>query len=155
MIDIIDRLTTLEECEQLRENVQKENPELAMRARRKAVELRAAKDNAETAAEREAMRAVYAYEEGLSVKNGRKTRASRTRQMIKKHGIIGAVERAVNRKTETQGYTILVEMGMQDFAFEHVVLRYPDLFSQEAIDRSKERVEQMGSGNIEKANSDA
>ena len=143
MRDIIERLTTPAECEQLAKNVQKDYPELAIRAHRKAVELKAAKENAETAAEREALRAVYAYEKGLSLKNGRNTRASRTWQMIKKHGIIEAVERAVNRKTETQGYTILVEMGMQDFAFEHVVLRHRELFSQEAIERSKERIEQI------------
>lgn len=155
MADIIDRLTTPEECEQLAKNVQKENPKLAIRSHRKAVELRAAKHGAETAVEREAMRAVYAYDECLTKKNGRKTRASRTWLMIKNHGIIGAVERAVNRKDETQGYTILAEMSMQDFAFEHVILRYPELFSPEAIERSKERVEQMNSEDTEEANTDA
>ena len=155
MTDIIGRLTTPAECEQLAKNVQKDNPELAIRAHRKAVELKAARDNAETTAEREALRAVYAYEKGLSLKNGRNTYASRTWQMIKRHGIIEAVERAVNRKDVTQGYTILVEMGMQDFAFEHVVLRHPELFSQKAIERSRERVEQMDSENIKEANTDA
>ena len=145
MTDIIDRLTTPDECEQLAKNVQKDNPELAIRAHRKAVELRAANYGAKTAAEQEAMRAVYAYEECLTKKNGRKTRASRTWPMIENRGIIEAVERAVTRKTETQGYAILAEMGMQDFAFEHVVLRHPELFSQKAIERSKERVAQMNS----------
>jgi hypothetical protein len=32
-------------------------------------------------------------------------------------------------------------MNMQDFAFEAVVLRYPDLFSQETIERAKARME--------------
>ena len=49
--------------------------------------------------------------------------------MIKRHGIINAVERAVNRKQETLGYTTLIEMNMQDFAFEAVVLEIRDRFS--------------------------
>ncbi len=63
--------------------------------------------------------------------------------MIKRHGIIGAVERAVNRKDETLGYSTLIEMGMEDFAFEAVVLRYPDLFSPAAIERAKVRVDEL------------
>jgi hypothetical protein len=92
-------------------------------------------------AEQEALRSVYAYEEGLSKKRGRRTRASRTWQMIDRHGIIGAVERAVNRKEETTGYTLLREMGMDDFAFEVVVVRYPNLFSPEAVTRSQARID--------------
>jgi hypothetical protein len=33
-------------------------------------------------------------------------------------------------------------MNMQDFAFEAVVLRYPDLFSPETIKRAKARMEE-------------
>ena len=74
----------------------------------------------------EALQAIYAYEETLFVKHGRKTSASRTWQMVKNHGIIGAVERAVNRKDETIGFTALIDMGMLDFAFEAIVVRYPE-----------------------------
>jgi hypothetical protein len=141
MSTILDRLTTAEECESLANNVQKSNPALATEARRRAVELRAAKHGAKTVAEQEALRSVYAYEEGLSKKRGRRTRASRTWQMIDRHGIIGAVERAVNRKEETTGYTLLREMGRDDFAFEVLVVRYPNLFSPEAVTRSQARID--------------
>ena len=142
MDETVLRLRTPEECEQFIKNVQERYPALAIEARRKAVELRAAAHGAQTAAEREALQAVYAYEEVLSAKRGRKTKAARTWQMIKRHGIIKAVERAVNRKQETLGYTTLIEMNMQDFAFEAVVLRYPDLFSPETIERAKARMEE-------------
>jgi len=62
--------------------------------------------------------------------------------MIKKHGILPAVERAVNRSQETAGYTALLEMGLEDFAFEAVVVKYPELFSKEAVARCEERIEQ-------------
>ena len=91
---------------------------------------------------KEALEAVYAYEEVLTLKNGKKTKASRTWQMIERHGIIGAVERAVNRSAETQGYTALIEMGLKDYAFEAVILRYPSVFSREAVNISQQRVAQ-------------
>lgn len=142
----IARLTTPEACEQFAVNVEERGkPELALAARRRAVELRAAAHGAATVAEREALEAVYAYERVLSTKRGRKTRASRTWQMIDRRGIIPAVEHVVKRSAESTGYTALVEMGLQDMAFEAVVLRHPGVFSAEAVQRSKERLQGLQS----------
>jgi hypothetical protein len=60
--------------------------------------------------------------------------------MIKRHGILASAERAVDRDTETAGYKALAEMGLQDFAFEAVILRYPELFTESAVNRSQERL---------------
>lgn len=81
------------------------------------------------------------YEEVLTKKNGKRTRAGRTWPMINRHGIIEAVERTVNRTDVTMGYKALLEMGLEEFAFEAVVLRYPELFSDKAISISKERMQ--------------
>jgi hypothetical protein len=62
--------------------------------------------------------------------------------MIEKHGMIEAVDRAVNRPEETQGYNSLVEMGLENFAFETVIVRYPDQFTTKALQISKERIAQ-------------
>jgi hypothetical protein len=136
------RLKTTAECEAFAQNAKdRGRADLADEARKRSVELRAQSYGAKTDAEKECLQAIYAYEEVLRVKNGRRTTASRTWQMVKRHGILGAVERAVNREAETVGYTALVEMGLQEYAFEAVILRYPELFSDEAIRRSKERVQ--------------
>lgn len=140
MHEAVKRLTTFDECEEFARLVQNRDPELAIQARRRAVELRAAGHGAQTVVENELLKAVYAYEEALSVKRGRRTPATRTWQMIKRHGIIGAAERAVNRTRETSGYTVLAEIGMRDFAFEAVIMRHPDSFSAEAVARSRERI---------------
>ncbi|MCK5271200.1 MAG: hypothetical protein KAJ52_01440 [Sedimentisphaerales bacterium] len=146
MDDRISKLTTPEECEQVALNVEARLPELAREARRRAVELRAAAHGAASEAEREALEAIYAYEKVLSAKHdGRNVRASRTWQMIKRHGIIIAVEKAVNRPQETAGYKSLVDMGMQDFAFEAVVCRHPSVFSPEALQRSQDRLKEWQS----------
>ncbi|WP_299595648.1 hypothetical protein [uncultured Microbulbifer sp.] len=142
MDDKVKKIITPEKCEIFAKNcIERGREDLALQAKERAVQLRAEGYGAETQAEREALEAVYAYEEVLSTKNGKKTRAGRTWQMISRHGIIGAVERAVNRPTETQGYTSLVEMGLEDYAFENVILRYPDLFSEQAVSISRERME--------------
>ncbi len=66
--------------------------------------------------------------------------------MIRRYGIIKVIERLVNRKVETVGYTGLAEVGMQDKAFEAVVLRHPEVFSPETIQRSAERLQKWVAG---------
>ena len=141
MDERVKRLDTPEKCEIFARNATKKGREdLALEAKQRAVELRAESYGAKSQAEKEALQAIYAYEEVLTKKNGRRTRANRTWQMIKRHGVIESVERAVNRPTETQGYTALAELGLQDYAFEAVILRYPELFSEAAIKISRERL---------------
>ena len=96
MDERIKRLDTPKKCEIFAKNATNHGrPDLALEANQRAVELRADEHNAETTAEIEALQAVYAYEELLFKKNGKRHRASRTWQMIQRHGIIEAVERAV------------------------------------------------------------
>ena len=141
MDDRVMNLKTPEQCEIFARNATERNrPDLADEARIRSVQLRADEYGATSVAENEALQAVYAYEEVLTKRNGKKTRASRTWQMIKRHGILQAVERAVNREAETQGYIALQEMGLSDFAFEAVILRHPALFSEAAIKISKDRL---------------
>ena len=147
MDERVKRIKTPEDCEKFARNaIERGYGGLAIEAGQRAVELRAEKYGAQSAAEKEAVQAVYAYEEVLTKKNGKRTRASRTWQMIKRHGILEAVERAVNRTTETQGYTSLIEMGLEEYAFEAVILRYPELFSKEAVAISEERLSSWKKG---------
>ena len=138
----IERLRTVEACERFAANATRlGRPDLADESRQRAVEIRADAHGAKSTAEKECLQAIYAYEEVLTKKNGRRTRASRTWQMIERHGILEAAERAVNRPQETAGYKALVEMGLQEHAFEAVILRHPDVFSEAAVSASKQRLE--------------
>jgi hypothetical protein len=141
----VERLRTPEECESFAKNATaRKRPDLALEARRKAVEMKASEHNAETPVEKEALAAVYAYEALLTQKNGKKTRASRTWQLIKRHGIIEALQRAVNRPAETADYESLAEMGMADLTFEAIILRHPESFSAEAVGTSQARLGERG-----------
>lgn len=144
MDERVVRLKTPEECEQFARNVDPRLPDVALQARQRAVELRAdataKKRGVTAAAEREALEAVYAYE-AVKTTKGRKFQASRTWQMIDRHGIVKAVERTVCRAKETAGYEALAAAGMARFAFEAVVLRHPEVFSAEAVERSTKRLQ--------------
>lgn len=65
----IKKFKTPKECEIFARNAEERgHPELAAQARKKATELRAEKYGAKTQAEKEALQAIYAYEEVLSKK---------------------------------------------------------------------------------------
>lgn len=140
----IAKLQTVADCEQLAKNAGAERPDIAAAARRRLIELRAIEYGAESEAELECLKALYAYEEVLREQHGRRQPAAYTRRMFKEHGVLKAVDRLVSKKKETAGYTALAAVGLQDFAFEAVVLRYPSLFSPEAIAQSQTRVASWG-----------
>lgn len=143
MDERVMKITTPEGCEIFAKNaIERGRPDLAKQAKERSIQIKAELYGAKSKAEKEAIEAVYAYEEVLILKNGKKTRASRTWPMIKKYGIIEAVERAVNREGVTQGYNYLLEMGLQEYAFEAVVVRYPELFSYKCVEISKKRIEE-------------
>lgn len=134
------RLKTTQECEAFAKNAtDRGSPHLASEARERAIQIRAANHGAETVVERECLEAIYAYEEILSAENGKRTRASRTWPLIKRIGIIPAVERIVTKREVSVAFTALSEMGLLHYAFEAVVVRHPDSFSTEALRLSRER----------------
>lgn len=141
----VERCKTPEECETFAQNVEKTHPDLATAARRRSVELRAAKQGATTEAEFDALRAVCAFEEVRSQETGRKSRANRTRQSFDRIGIIPTVEKIVARKTSTDGYAALVNAAMEDFTFEAVVLRHPTSFTAEALTQATKRASERNS----------
>ena len=145
MDDRIKKLKTPKECEIFSRNaVAQKRPELAAEAKQRAIEIRAAEYGATSDAERECLEAIYAYEEILFLKHGRRVKASRTWQMIKRRGIIAAIEQAVDRSDGTAGFSALKEVGLENFAFEAVILRHSSLFSASAVDRSRDRMAQFG-----------
>lgn len=144
MDETISRIKTPEGLEQFATNVESHSPTHAQAARRRAVELRAAAHGATTVVERECLEAIYAYERSESQIRKKKFRASRTWPMIERRGIVPAVEHIVTRRRETSGYRTLMEMGLQDKAFEAVVVRHPGAFSASAVKASRDRLREWG-----------
>ncbi|MGQ0656902.1 MAG: hypothetical protein ACT4NU_02230 [Chromatiales bacterium] len=141
MDERINRLRTAEECEIFSKNVTERGfPELAARAQRRAVELQAATHDAHSEAERDALKAVYAYEQILSKAKLKKTRATGTWQLVRRLGVIGAIQSLVNRNAGEAHFTTLKETGMQDLAFESIVLKHPEAYIPETVERCAARL---------------
>jgi hypothetical protein len=139
----VERLRTPDECEIFARNATALNhPDLALEAQRKALRLKASTHATGSPVEAEAFAAVYAYELLLTRRNGKKTRATATWQAIKRYGIIEAVHRAVNRPPDLDGQVTLRQLGLEDFAFEALVVRHEASFSHAAIEASKARLAQ-------------
>ena len=147
MDPLIAKLKSLDECEAFVVNAKRLGREdLVNEATKRALEFRARAYGSASEVELECLKAVFAYEQTLQMKNGKKTRAQRTWNMIARHGIIPAVERAVDRREETAGYRALKEMGLDEFAFEAVILRHPSHFSPDVVKRSAERMAEFALG---------
>lgn len=139
MDEIIRNLKTYEECIRFVDKYS----ELIQQARQKAIELKVNRYENISIVEKELLKAIYAYEEILTKKNHRRTSASRTWQMVKRYGIIGAAEKAVNRKIDATGYIMLVEMGLKELTFEEIIIKYPDCFSVEAVRQAQKRTGEL------------
>lgn len=85
-----------------------------------------------------------AYEELLTEKNGRTTHAAYTRRKLKNKGVVQCLEDwAVDTKT-TDGFNLLTKMGMVELTGEYLVTKYPDRFSQAAVDAATARLASIG-----------
>jgi hypothetical protein len=139
MEELINTLKDADDCQRLADVFS----ELAKKARLRSVVLRAQKHGYKTRVESELAKAIYAYEDILTLNNKRKTHATRTWQMVKRYGIIKAAEKAVNRPVEPMGYRILIERGVSDLTFESVITQYPKEFSKDIVKLAKNRLEEL------------
>ena len=141
----VERLRTPAECESFAKNaIARHHPELALQARRKAIDLQVSTHETGSAVEAEGLAAVYAYEALLTRRNGKRTRATGTWQAIKRYGIIEAVQRALSRPADEPGAVTLRDLGLEDLTFEALVIRHEASFSAAAIQASKARLAAIG-----------
>jgi hypothetical protein len=137
----VERLRTPAECESFARNaIDRKRPELASAARRKALTMQAETHAASSPVEAEAFLAVYAYELHLTRKNGRKTRAAKTWAIAKSRGIIQAIEMAVHNAPDPAVLEGLRELGLEDLAFDALVVRHEAAFDTATVQLSKARL---------------
>lgn len=74
-----------------------------------------------------------AYEQLLSEKNARPTRASPTRLKLRNKGVVRCIEDWVRSKQPSEEFQLLVANGFGDVTGEQLVLNYPEQFSEEAV----------------------
>jgi hypothetical protein len=84
-----------------------------------------------------------AYEELLTEKNGRTTKANRTRQKLARRGVVQCLEDWANGSTETEGFKLLTENGLINLTGEFLVLKYKDQFSEKAVSNAGRRLKSV------------
>jgi hypothetical protein len=145
----VERLKTPEECRAFIENARARGlDDLVRQAHQRIVALRTEAYGPKSEIERQCAAAIYAYEEALSARNGKRVTASKTWQVAKQQGIFTAIDKAAGRAEDPEIYPALVALGLEAFAFENVVVQHPDEFGFEAVQQSRARVaKRNGDGN--------
>jgi hypothetical protein len=134
----VERLKTAQECQAFAANARARGREdLALEARRRAIELRAESHHANSPVEAQCFAAMCAHAEMLEAKGASTAGAW---QMVRRLGVLQAVDRIVSRADGESVYAALVEMGLEAFALEAVVVRHPEEFSFEAVQHSRRRM---------------
>lgn len=93
---------------------------------------------------RDVWRAISAFELLMTERNGKTTRASRTRQKLNRDGPLKLVADLALRQTPSDGFVTLIENGMADLTFEFIAIRHSDQFGEDVIDAAKRRLESAG-----------
>ena len=142
---LISNIPSIEKCEKYLANVIRlEFKELVPIVNRRMVEIR--KNGHETVSvhpvdiEHPAIIAklevcLAAYEQTLKNKY-----AGRIRPQINERGFIGTVDSIVQKKTRSEGFQKLHDIGLEELLFEHVVIENPEIFSVDAVEKSTRRL---------------
>ena len=92
--------------------------------------------------ERDFYDVLNAYEELLTEKHGRTTKASRTRQKLKNKGVEQClIDWALGDSTD--GFRLLVEKGLPELTAEYLVVKHATRFPEAAVKAARERLTQQ------------
>src|SRR5688572_26736360 len=98
---------------------------------RRYCELSGTEESAEVL--KDVWRAISAFELLMTERNGRTTRAGRTRQKLDRDGPVKLVADLALRSSSSDGFVTLVENGMADLTFEYIAVRHPKQFTEDVI----------------------
>ena len=84
---------------------------------------------------------IQAFEFVLSQERGRTVRLSRTRQKVKRVGILQTLTDWASSKDKTDGFDMLIERELPHLTGEAVVLRHSNLFDASVVDAAKMRLD--------------
>lgn len=92
---------------------------------------------------REFYQTLQAYEQLLSEKNGRKTRANRTWQKLSRKTVEECLEDWALADQETPGFKLLVSNNLVRLTGEYLVVKYSDRFSRKAVEAATQRLQKV------------
>lgn len=86
-------------------------------------------------------RSIHALEGTLKRERGKTVRLNRTRQKIAKQGEKVTITDLINGKI-SEGFVMLIERDMAEFAFEAVALRHPKQFNEDTLHHAQTRLDE-------------
>ena len=90
---------------------------------------------------------------GVSYLNAQGHSLSRTKQMLKRHGIIESINRVGARPGISKNLEVLAKAGLLQYSAESIVIDYPQLFSQRVVDMAKAKMQKMTDPTYQKVKS--
>ena len=121
----------------------KDVPEIMAAALERAIELRAKGFESEDEFEIAVFHALAAYEIALSIKNERRTSASRTRELIGRLKPLKAIKFLINSTEEKFGLVTLSKMKLAEFTFEGVIVTHYERFEPEEVVEAQRRLDEI------------
>jgi hypothetical protein len=118
-------------------------PSIMRAALKRAIELKAAGFDPDGDFEEAVFHALAGYEIALSIKNNRRVAANRTRNLLKRRTPQEALEFLVSVSNESYGFQTLADMQLAEFTFEGVVVRFPNLFTPEQVEKAQRRLDDI------------
>jgi len=88
--------------------------------------------------------AIHAFEYVLSEERGKTTRLARTRQKVKRVGVIQTLKDWALSNKSTEGFQMLVDRAMPELPGEAVVLRHAGTFDKTVVDAARRQLEEAG-----------
>jgi hypothetical protein len=70
---------------------------------------------------------------------------SRTKQMLKRHGVIETLNRTACHPDASENFAKLRAAGLEHLTAEAIVLDFPDLFDPKTVEAARERLQKDGS----------
>lgn len=93
--------------------------------------------------EREFYDVLNAYEELLTEKHGRTTKAARTRQKLQNKGVEQClIDWALGEPTD--GFKLLVEKGLPELTAEYLVVKYGTRFAENVVEAARKSLTEQG-----------
>lgn len=77
--------------------------------------------------------AIAAVEQALLEERGKAVRATRTRQMVRKHGVVGTLGKLVAAKADDDGFDQMIARDMPELTGEAVVIKHSEAFTPDII----------------------
>jgi hypothetical protein len=89
-------------------------------------------------------KSIHALEQIRSEEAGKTVRLSRTRQKLKRVGVMKLLEDFAMHRSTTEGFDLLIERSLPELTGEAIVLRHKQHFSDVVVNSARARLENVG-----------